>query len=60
MSRWRRRPSPGEGDDEQQANLDRAADEAIKARRGRGQTSRREAAEKRAREEPQPPNPPRP
>lgn len=59
MSRWRRTPAPGEGDDEQQANLDRAAEEAGEARKRRGQTRRRTASERAAKEEPQPPDTPR-
>jgi len=59
MSPWRRKPAPGEGDDEQRANLDDAAQRAGKERKTRGQTRRRTAAEKRARETPQPPDTPR-
>jgi hypothetical protein len=61
VSPWFRRSSaPGEGDDEQQANLDRAAEAAGEARKRRGQDWRRGENERAAREEPQPPDTPHP
>lgn len=60
MAWWSRTSAPGEGDDEQRANLDRAARDAGNARKRRGQDRRRAEHERAAKEEPQPPDTPHP